>query len=189
MYQVLHEYFNGFTDIDEAVFNEIAGYFKEQKVKQNEYILSEGEVCRFNIFVCQGCIRFYTRSGEGDEHTRYFAFEGSFGTALTSFITQEPSEEYIQSVEKSVILKVSRRDFYEMVGKMPEMAHVYRHILESAYITSQQRIYGLQYLTALERLRWLLEYRPKILSRIPNKLVASYLGITPYTLSRLKSKL
>ena len=189
MYQLLLQYFQQKTGLKEESFNRIAPYFKARTGKRNEILLAAGEVCQFNLFVNRGCVRLYTLNEEGHELTRYFVFEGKFGTALSSLIEQKPSFEYVQCVEKSELLLISREDFYHLVDTVPEVNYVYRDILEMAYITSQKRIYGLQGQSALERLQWLLEYQPKILSRLSNKVIASYLGVTPYTLSRLKAEL
>lgn len=189
MYEPLYQYFYKKTGINRDTFLEIRHYFRHRKVKKNEFLLMEGEVCKFNIFVNKGCIRIYTTNEEGQELTRYFAFEGKFGTALTSLIEQQPSFESIQALEKSELLIISRQDFLHLVDTVPAVNLVYRDILEMAYITSQKRIYGLQGQSALERLKWLLEYQPKILSRLSSKVIASYLGVTPYTLSRLKAEL
>lgn len=189
MYDLLFRYFETKTEIDQETFAKICHYFKPKKVKRNEYLLMHGDVCDFNIFVNNGCLRFYTMNDEAQEFTRYFAFEGKFGTALASFIEQKPSFEFVQAIEKSELLMISRQDFYQLVNAVPQMNLVYRNLLEMAYVTSQERIYGFQGQSALERLKWLMNYQPNILSRLSNKVIASYLGVTPYTLSRLKVEL
>ena len=189
MYELLFKYLQTKTGISEKTFSEFSQYFKARKVKKSEIILREGEICRYNYFVNNGCLKFYSINDEGHQLTRYFAFEGKFGTALSSLIDQKPSFEYIQAIEKSELLMISRQDFFQLVNTVPQINTIYRDILEMAYVTSQKRIYGLQGKTALEQLKWLMEYQPKILSRLSNKEIASYLGITPFTLSRLKSQL
>ena len=189
MYEVLYQYFQERTAIDQETFHKCARYFETRVSKKNEILLSEGEVCKFNLFVNKGCVRLYTVNNEGVELTRYFAFEGKFGTALTSLIDQNPSFEYIQSLEESELLMITRKDFYHLVATVPQVNAIYRDILEMAYTTSQKRIYGLQGQSAIERLKWLLDYQPKILSRLSSKVIASYVGVTPYTLSRLKAEL
>lgn len=188
-YDILFRYVQSKTPITEEEFSRFKDHFIYQKVKTNEFILREGEVCIFNHFVLKGSFRFYHVNPEGQELTRYFAFENKFGTNLTSLIEGTPSVEYIQAVEPSEILKIRSKDFFRLVETVPQINLVYRNILENAYITSQKRIYDLQGMSALERLKWLLQHQPGILSRIPSRLVASYLGITPYTLSRIKSEL
>lgn len=189
MYSMLFEYLLERTAIDEDSFNYLTKFFIPKKYKKNEHLLRPGEICRFNYFVNSGCVRFYTTNEEGHELTRYFAFEGKFGTALTSFIEQKPSFEYIQCLETTELLGISRQGFFNLVETVPQMNYLYRDILEMAYVTSQKRIYGLQGETALDRLKWLLNYQPDIFQRISSKVIATYLGVTTYTLSRLKAEL
>jgi CRP-like cAMP-binding protein len=92
-------------------------------------------------------------------------------------------------MEQSEILYINKTDFYELVKTEPSINLIYLDILEMAYVTSVKRIYNFQGEETLQRLKWLMNYQPMILSRLSNKMIASYLGITPYTLSRLKTKL
>jgi CRP-like cAMP-binding protein len=189
MYDLLHQYFLGKTAIDEDRFHDLTKYFTPATYKRNQHLLKPGEICRFYYFVNAGCLRFYTTNEEGHESTRYFAFEGKFGTALTSFLEQKPSFEYIQCLEPSQLLLIAHDSFFQLVDTVPQVNYLYRNILEMAYVTAQQRIYGLQGETALERLKWLMSYQPDIFKRVSSKVVATYLGITTYTLSRLKAGL
>ena len=189
MYDLLFKYFQTKIEIDQKTFEQFCHCFKPKKAKRNEYLLMNGDVCDFNIFVNKGCLRFYSTNDDAQELTRYFAFEGKFGTALASFIEQKPSLEFIQVIEKSELLIISRQNFLHLVNTVPQVNFVYRDLLEMAYVTSQERIYGFQGQSALERLKWLMAYQPSILSRLSNKVIASYLGVTPYTLSRLKAEL
>ncbi len=173
----------------ESEYDSFKDSFVLKKVKRNEFLLREGEVCNFNLFVTSGTLRMFHIGSEGQEFTRYFAFENKFGTSLTSLIEGKPAIESIQAVEKSEVLKISKADFLDLVERVPAVNLIYRNMLEQAYITSQRRIYDLQGKSALERLKWLMAHQPGILNRIPNKLVASYLGITSYTLSRIKADL
>ena len=120
---------------------------------------------------------------------RYLAFESKCGAALSSFIDQKPSREYFKAVEPSEMLTITRRNFLNLVETNKHINMLYRDILEMAYTTSQKRIYSLQGDTAIEKLKLLLSVQPPILSGLPNKVAASYLGVTQHTLSRLKAKL
>ena len=95
----------------------------------------------------------------------------------------------MQTIEPSELLVINREDYFHLVDTVPQFAFIYREILESAYLKSQERIYCFQSLEAIEKVRWVLTNQSKWLTRISNKMVASYLGLTPQTLSRLKSKL
>ena len=189
MYPLLAQYIVQRVPADEAALDAICAYFQPLQVKKKMLLLREGEVCRHYYFVNSGCIRLFNVNGAGEEGTRYFAFEGSFGTALPSLIDQKPAFEYLQAVEDSDLLVIRRDDFFYLVENTPQFSIIYRQILEAAFITAQKRIYGFQGLEAIDKLRTLLVYQPTILSRISNKMVASYLGMTPATLSRLKSKI
>ena len=189
MYQQLHQYFIDKTNISEEQFLKVKAYFIHRTLKKNEFLLSAGETCKYIYFVIAGCLRFFTINNQGQELTRYFSLENKFATSLASFIKKRPSIEYMQSIMKSEVLAISRQDYYQLVDTIPEVNQVYRHMLEMAYINSQERIYGFQGQSALERLKWLMDQEPKILSKLSNKVIASYLGVTPYTLSRLKAEI
>jgi CRP-like cAMP-binding protein len=189
MHALFKSYFEERTQVSEDKLAFLFSYFKERKVGKNEFLLREGEVCKSNYFVISGCLRLYSVSKNGLENTRYIAFEGKFGTSLTSLLTAQPSIEYIQSLEASTVLCISRDDFFFLVENEPAVNSIYRNILESAYITTQKRIYDFQGADSLQRLRWLREQQPNVFDRLSNKVIASYLGVTPYTLSRLKAHL
>lgn len=185
----LTKYLSARTDIDAQTTAHVVSYFKPMVTRRNAFLLTPGEVCQHYYFVNKGCLRLFSVNDAGEEGTRYFAFEGSFGTALPSLIDQQPAFEFIQTIEPSELLVIGRDDFFELVDTVPPFARIYRQILEAAFITAQRRIYGFQGLDAIDKVRWVMAYQPKILSRISNKMAASYLGISPATLSRMKSKL
>jgi CRP-like cAMP-binding protein len=177
------------TGITEADFDSLSHFFQAFTYKSNHFLVREGEICQYNYFVTRGSFRMFQVTKDGQELTRYFAFENKFGTNLTSLIEGTPSLENLQAVEPLEVLRISKTDFFRLVESNAAINTIYRNILENAYITSQKRIYDLQGMPAVDRLRWLLQQYPMILTRIPSRLIASYLGITPYTLSRLKGQI
>ena len=189
MYKQLEKYFKSRTEIDDKTLSYIYPYFKFRKTKRNEFLLKEGEICNNFYFVNKGCIRLFNINKEGEEATRYFHFEDSLGTALSSLINQQPSFEFMQTIEPSELLVINREDYFHLANIVPQFGFIYRQILELAYIKSQERIYCFQGLDAVEKVRWVLTNQTKLLTRLSNKMVASYLGLTPQTLSRLKSKI
>lgn len=182
-------YIRSLVPISDAEFDRFKDRFVPVRLKRNEYLLRAGEVCQHNYFVIKGSFRMYHINPEGQELTRYFAFENKFGTNLTSLIEGSPSLENMQAMEPLEVLRITKTDFFHLVETVPQVNKIYRNILQNAYITSQKRIYDLQGMPALDRLKWLLGQYPKILNRLPSRLIASYLGITPFTLSRLKAEL
>jgi CRP-like cAMP-binding protein len=189
MHEKLKIYFTKRTNVDETTLEKICSYFTPLSAMRNQFLLHQGDVCKYYYFVNKGCLRLFTTNSEGIETTRYFAFEGAFGTALPSLIDQIPAFEFVQTIEKSELLKISRENFFHLVDTVPAFAQVYRLILERGFITAQQRIYGFQGYNALEKVKWVMKYQPDFLVRVSNKMAASYLGITPSTLSRIKAKL
>ncbi len=189
MYAQLENYLSVRTKIDRPTLDHINKHFKLLKTKRNQILVAEGNICNYYYFVNKGCLRLYSISEDGQEATRYFAFENAFGSALPSLISQTPAFEFVQTIEPSELLAISREDFFNLVETVPQMAKIYRLILEAGFITAQKRIYGFQNLDALDKLKWLLNYQPDILTRISSKMVASFLGISPSTLSRLKADL
>lgn len=189
MYATLQKFITSKTDIEEQSLLKISSCFRLVKTTRNEILLNYNQVCKHYYFINKGCVRLYTTSKEGNESSRYFAFEGNFVTALPSFIDQKPAEEFLQTIEKSELLCISRSDFYKLVDEIPQFAKLYTEILELGFIIAQKRIYGFQGFDALDKVRWVIEYQPQLLLRISNKMMASYLGISPSTLSRIKSQL
>ena len=187
MYEKLGKYFTNRTTIDEPTLDQIFDNFTFIKTTRNQILLNQGEICKHYYFVNKGCLRLFTTNDNGVETTRYFAFEGAFGTALPSLIEQTPAFEFVQTIEKSELLKISRDNFFNLVDTVPQFARVYRQILEWGFITAQKRIYGFQGFDSMEKVKWVMKYQPDFLVRVSNKMAASYLGITPSTLSRIKS--
>lgn len=189
MYKILENFIRSKAEIDPNSLKEICSYFSIVKTKRNEILLNYDEICQNYYFVNKGAIRLFTTTKEGLEISRYFAFEGNFATALPSFIDQLPAEEFLQTIEKSELLCISRTDFYFLVAKCPHFAKIYTEILELGFIVAQKRIYGFQGFNALEKVKWVIKNQPQFLLKVSNKMAASYLGITPSTLSRIKSKM
>ena len=171
------------------VIDYISSFFTLTKAKSKSILVHYDQVSADYYFINKGCIRIYSVNKEGQESVRYIAFEGNFVTALPSFIDQKPAEEFMQTIEKCELLKISRTDFYYLVETVPEFAKIYTEILELGFIVAQKRIYGFQGFDALEKVQWIIKNQPQLLLRVSNKIVASYLGISPSTLSRIKAKL
>lgn len=188
-YQPIASYLMGRYEIDQEKLQRILSCFQPIKVSRKQVLLNYNEVCRTYYFINTGSLRLFTVNNAGMETSRYFAFEGMFATALPSFIDQKPALEYLQAIEKSELLAISRKDFFDLVDTTAEFSHIYREILEIGFVNAQKRIYGFQGFDALEKVKWVIESQPKFLVRVSNKMAASYLGISPSTLSRTKSRL
>jgi len=162
--------------------------FRLFEAKKNSQLLDCGAVCQYAYFICKGCLRTYFIDEKGEEKTRYIAFENSFVSAFASFITQTPSAECVQALEHSQLLKIKQADFYQLVDTYPTFAKLYRQSLEQAQVFATWRIESMISMTAKERYENLLERMPQAVLRLPNKHIASFLGITQESLSRLKAR-
>ena len=131
----------------------------------------------------------FTHDRTGEESTRDIVVENNWVTKLFSFGSQRPANENLRAVEPGHLLAIGFDSFQKMVQTVPTFEQIYRHIMEQSYVNSVFRLNTFVAMNALERIRWMGEYQPKLLSRLSSKLVASYLGISPETYSRLKAKL
>jgi CRP-like cAMP-binding protein len=154
---------------------------------KNELLLSEGRICRHLYFLEKGAIRgFYNLDGK--EITHWFGFENDFVTSFHSFITGEPALENIQLMEGSVLWAIPKETLNELLSKHHEVERLVRIAYEKYYIRLEERFVNAQFKTATERYENLLQHSPFILERVPLGFIASYLGISQETLSRIRSK-
>jgi CRP-like cAMP-binding protein len=163
--------------------------FKPMYVKRNQQLVLQGEVCRYVYFVAAGCLQVYVHDSEMNETTRDIVIEDNWCSELISFGGGQPSTENIKTVEPSQLLAIDRKGFQEMMETVPQFDKVYRQILEASYANSVYRINTFVSLSALDRIKWLMEYRPTLMTRLSSKLIASYLGINKDVFSRLKARL
>lgn len=180
--------------VEEAQLADVLAQFTPVRVKRNELLLREGDVCRLCYFVVKGCIQVFTHDRRaaprnGEESTRDIVVENNWVTELSSFGNQRPANENLRAVEPSHLLAIGFDSFQQLVQTVPTFEQIYRQIIEQSYVNSVFRLNTFVAMDALERIRWMREYQPKLLTRLSSKLVASYLGISPETYSRLKAKL
>ncbi len=188
MTDIFKDFITKLAEVNKQDMNRIMSCITTHKVKRNTIILSQGEVCTQFYFLEKGCMRTYYITKEGQEKTRLISFDNSPVTALTSFITQKPSVEYIDALEDSELLSISHADFVILLDEIPSWALFYRKMLELAFAFQNNRIEDLVTLSAKERYEKLLKEQPHYIQRLSNRVVATYLGISQETLSRLKSK-
>ena len=151
MYNVLKSYINQHIDATDEQLAEFFSRFRSKTTKRNEILLEADSICRYMYFVNKGCLRVYLADEEGRESTRFLVPEGRFGTAFPSFILQEPSKAYIQSIEPSEILFLTHKDFRDLPDILPEWEKIYRINLEYDYIASIKRIESLITMSAKDR--------------------------------------
>lgn len=170
-------------------FEEVAKAFEPIRLKRGAFLLREAEVCKYVYFIVEGCLQVFVIDKNGKESTREFYTEEQWVTDIFGFKNQQPSDEYIKCVEPCQLLRIHYDAFQHFSTEIPAFAKIYQQILELSYNNTVYRVNTLTSLDALERIKWLMENKPKLMTRLSSKLIASYLGISPETMTRLKGKL
>jgi len=189
MFDQLKAYLTRYIDLTDEEVTAFCSRFRLKTTKRGEILLEGGSICRNMHFVNKGCLRIYLVDEDGRESTRFLIPEGRFGTAFPSFILQQPSKAWIQSIEPSEVLLLSYEAFRELPEILPRWEQIYRMNLERDYIDAILRIESLITMDAKERYALLMTNSPGLIQRLPSKIIADYLGISQETLSRLKSKI
>ncbi len=173
--------------LSHAAQEAVSESFSEQVFSKNDFLLAEGKTCRHLYFLEKGALRGYYHL-DGKEITYWFGFENDFVTSFHSFITQEPAVENIQLIEGSVLWSISKEDLTKLLDRYHEIEKLLRIAYEKYYIRLEERFVNAQFKTAAERYEQLLNQQPHILERVSLGQVASFLGISQETLSRIRSK-
>ncbi len=184
----LLSYLHSLIPVSSELEKEIQRISKPLSVTRNQSLLNIDERCNNIFFVEKGLLRgFYFE--ESKEITSWFAQEGEFATCFYSFIAKEPSYETIQSLENSELIQLSYADLQNVYSRFPETERVGRLITENYYMKLEERLLNIQFKTAKERYNKLMNSRPTLLQRASLGQIASYLGITQETLSRIRADL
>lgn len=163
-------------------------FFTPKKIRKRQYILQEGDVCKYVAFVEKGMLRSYTIDEKGSEHIMQFAFEGWWIADQFSFLTGEPAIYNIDALEESELLLLSKQAEEQLMERIPKFERYFRILLQNSLIATQRRLIGSLSQTAEERYHQLVNSCPTIPRRVPQHMMASFLGITPETLSRIRKQ-
>ncbi|MEQ8926139.1 MAG: Crp/Fnr family transcriptional regulator, partial [Fulvivirga sp.] len=157
--------------------------------KRRQFILAHGEVCKQYHFIVDGCFKMYKIDDAAKEHNLHFAVENQWITDIGSFHSERPSQLYIEAIEPSTILQLSKPDLIEFYEDNIKFNRIFRVMVEEEYVRLQQRLLQTISTTAEQRYLEFIELYPDLYNRISNVQVASYLGITPEFLSNIRNKL
>ncbi|MBN9296452.1 MAG: Crp/Fnr family transcriptional regulator [Filimonas sp.] len=170
-------------------FAGITPSFKRIQLKKKERLLSNGQVSNFVVFVDKGSLRSYTIDEKGNEHILQFAFENYWIGDLYSYLTDAPSALNIEAMEATEVLYVSKTDMEALYEKEPKLDRFMRLQVQNAYVALQKRLNAAMSVPTEDRYLELMRVHPDILVRVPLIYIASYLGVTPESLSRIRRQL
>lgn len=179
-------YFNKWTDLsadDEAI---ILSAFEPVNIKKKKDLLVSEQICKYLYFITQGCLRSYYIDSKGTEHIYQIRMDNSWISDLESFFSQQPSKYSIEALEDSYLLRISHERFEQLLIEIPRLERYFRILFQKAYINALNRLNATMWETAIDRYNEMLKENPEIFKRVPLVYIASYLGITPESLSRIR---
>ena len=162
---------------------------KSKSLATGEFLLREGDICKYESFVVKGCLKTYYLDEEGLEHIIDFSIEEWWADDLYSFLTQTPSKYNIKAIEDTAILQIARPDLELLYQKIPKFERFFRILFQNAFIAQREQINLSLSASAADRYLLFIKKKPYAEKRFSQKDIASYLGITPQFLSTLKRKL
>ena len=187
--KTLIEYLNAILPLDENEKGIVQELFVSRRVKRRQFIHHEGDICDYANFVIQGCLKMFMVDEEGKEHNLQFAIENNWIGDLGSFHSGQPSKLYVEALENSHILQISKKNLFRLYDEFPKFNKIFRIMKEKHIVEYQNRILQNISSTGEERYLDFLKRLPELFKRISNVQIASYLGVTPVFLSMIRKKL
>jgi len=189
MFELLQEKIRENIVINEAEFDFCKTLFQPKKLRKKRFLLGEDDVCKYTAFVEKGLLRSFIIDDKGAEHILQFSLEGWWAADLSSFLTGDPSKYNIEALEDSELLLISKPSWDLLLKKIPAFERYFRILIENNLIVTQRRLIASFSATAEEKYHKLLHNFPDLIQRVPQHMIASYLGITRETLSRVRKQI
>lgn len=186
MFEAFKNYIQERTNLTEAEFQKIESVCQFKKLRKRQYLLQEGDVWKYNAFIVKGCLRTYTVDDKGNEHILNFAIENWWTGDRESLQSGQPSIYNIEALEDAEVILITKSHFDQLCNDIPALNDMVNAILQKSFIASQSRIQTFLSLGAEEKYQRFMEKYPQLAGRVPQGMIASYLGITPETLSRVR---
>lgn len=176
-------------NLDKTETDFFVSLLQDKKLKRKDFLLKQGNICRTENFIIKGCLRTYTIDEQGFEHILMFGIENWWVGDLYSFLTQTPASFFIDALEDTEILQISKSNLDKLYEHVPKFERFFRLILQNAFIAQQNRINQNLSFTAEQRYLEFIKKYPHLEQRVSQKQVSAFLGITPVFLSMLRRKL
>ena len=181
-------YIRKWTRISDAEAENVLASFEHITVKKKKDLLEPGEVCKYVYFIVKGCLRSYHVDLKGNEHIFQIRMDNSWISDLESLFSHQPSKYYIETLEESQLLRITEDKLEELYTQVPALERYFRILFQKAYINALNRLSDQMWEPAINRYRNMLKEHPDMFQRVPLVYIASYLGITPESLSRIRKQ-
>lgn len=188
MLNVLNTHIRKFVSASDGDLADVGNYYRVAVFSKKENLLQQGQVCKANYFVVKGILRKFFIDDKGVERTTEFAIENWWITDVFSSVNKTPSEFYIQAVERTEVLMIENDSYNQLASRHPFMETYFRCIYQKAYAAAQMRIKFLYENSREELYHHFRKRYPEFLQRVPQYLIASFLGLTPEYLSEIRRK-
>lgn len=189
MYDAILAHISQFITLEPADVDYFTSLLKYRVLRKRHYLVQAGDICKFDSFVVKGCLRTYFVDERGGEHVVQFAVENWWTGDLYSFLTQSPAIYNTDALEDSELLQINQPSLAELYERVPKFERFFRILSQRAFVAAEQRVIATISQTAEERYRHFLERYPGLDQRVPQHLIASYLGFTPEFLSRMRKQI
>ncbi|NCD70112.1 Crp/Fnr family transcriptional regulator [Mucilaginibacter agri] len=186
MFEVFRKYLDSRISLTDEQFDRITSVATLKKLRKKQYLLQQGDVWRFNAFIQKGCVRVYTVDDKGLEHVLSFAQENWWTGDRESLLTGNPAKFNVDAIEDSEIVLIAKPDFDLICKEIPVFNDMVHDIIQRSFVASQNRIHASISYTAEEKYLDFVKKYPDFAVRIPQHMIASYLGVTAETLSRVR---
>lgn len=176
-------------EISDDELSVLQQFFTSKRLRKKQYLLQEGDVCKYIAFVTKGILRSYSIDDKGNEHILQFAFENWWISDMHSYFTGEPSIYTIDAIEDVEMLLITNAAKEQLLQQIPKMERYFRILFQNNIIAIQNRLVCSLSQSAEEKYKKMNDDYPAIIQRVPQHMIASFLGITPETLSRIRKQL
>lgn len=181
--------FDKYLPLDETECYELSARVVERKVRRKQFILQQDDVCKHYTFVAEGCFKKFHADKNGGEHNLHFAAENDWIMEINSFYSETPSHVYVEAMEPSAILQIKKTDLLHLFVNNPKFDRNFRVIAETRLQELENRVLQDISYTAEERYLYFISHYKHLLHRLPNMQIASYLGVTPEFLSKIRKNI
>ena len=184
----LANYIRRYIEISDQELDTFHSFLEPVEVKKKHFLLKEGQICKSRYFITSGCIRLFYIDSKGNEQIIHFGIDNWWITDYESLINDAPTKLYIQAVENTSLLALPNDKFEALCSELPQTERLFRKIMEKSFIAMQNRIAYIFSMKGEEQLDIFMSANPDFVQRVPQYMIASYLGMSPEFVSKIRGK-